>query len=60
MITSLTTHFTTIAVGDCRDGVLFYAYHEVSIMGFCQSFVLSLSLSFHIRLALEVTCDLYF
>lgn len=32
MITSLTAHFTTIAVGDCRDGVLFYAYHEVSII----------------------------
>ncbi|KAM0978103.1 hypothetical protein ACFX2I_014035 [Malus domestica] len=30
MITSLTAHFTTIAVGDCRDGVLFYAYHEDS------------------------------
>ncbi|KAI4300634.1 hypothetical protein L6164_033988 [Bauhinia variegata] len=28
MITSLTAHFTRIAVGDCRDGILFYAYHE--------------------------------
>ncbi|KAL4578245.1 hypothetical protein LXL04_014365 [Taraxacum kok-saghyz] len=28
MIMTLTTHFTTIAVGDCRDGVLFYAYYE--------------------------------
>ena len=30
MITSLTAHFTRIAVGDCRDGVLFFLYHEVS------------------------------
>ena len=30
MITSLTAHFTRIAVGDCRDGILFYSYHEVS------------------------------
>lgn len=29
MITTLTAHFTTIAVGDCRDGVLFYTYQEV-------------------------------
>ncbi|PON82419.1 Cleavage/polyadenylation specificity factor, A subunit, C-terminal [Trema orientale] len=28
MITSLTAHFTRIAVGDCRDGVLFFLYHE--------------------------------
>ncbi|XP_028784864.1 splicing factor 3B subunit 3 isoform X3 [Neltuma alba] len=28
MITSLTAHFTRIAVGDCRDGILFYSYHE--------------------------------
>ncbi|XP_057535063.1 uncharacterized protein LOC130813276 isoform X1 [Amaranthus tricolor] len=28
MIVSLTTYFTRIAVGDCRDGVLFYSYHE--------------------------------
>ncbi|CAN0927524.1 Spliceosome-associated protein 130 B [Linum grandiflorum] len=28
MITSLTAHYTRIAVGDCRDGVLFYSYHE--------------------------------
>ncbi|KAK6945421.1 Cleavage/polyadenylation specificity factor, A subunit, N-terminal [Dillenia turbinata] len=28
MIVSLTAHFTRIAVGDCRDGILFYAYHE--------------------------------
>ncbi|KAK9664642.1 hypothetical protein RND81_14G057800 [Saponaria officinalis] len=27
-IVSLTTYFTTIVVGDCRDGVLFYSYHE--------------------------------
>ncbi|KAL8201565.1 hypothetical protein R6Q57_010712 [Mikania cordata] len=30
MIMTLTTHFTTIAVGDCRDGVLFYSYNEDS------------------------------
>ncbi|KAF5768731.1 putative cleavage/polyadenylation specificity factor, A subunit [Helianthus annuus] len=30
MIMTLTTHFTTIAVGDIRDGVLFYAYNEDS------------------------------
>ncbi|XP_031274182.1 splicing factor 3B subunit 3 [Pistacia vera] len=30
MIMSLTAHFTRIAVGDCRDGVLFYSYHEQS------------------------------
>lgn len=30
MITSLTAHFTRIAVGDCRDGILFFSYHEVS------------------------------
>ena len=30
MIMTLTTHFTTIAVGDCRDGILFYAYYEVA------------------------------
>lgn len=29
MITSLRTYFTRIVVGDCRDGVLFYSYHEV-------------------------------
>ncbi|KAK7396820.1 hypothetical protein VNO78_17979 [Psophocarpus tetragonolobus] len=28
MITSLTSHFTRIAVGDCRDGILIYSYHE--------------------------------
>ncbi|URE40577.1 CPSF A subunit region [Musa troglodytarum] len=27
-ITCLRTHLTRIAVGDCRDGVLFYSYHE--------------------------------
>ena len=32
MITSLTAHFTRIAVGDCRDGILFFSYHEVSGM----------------------------
>lgn len=30
MIMSLTSYFTRIAVGDCRDGILFYSYHEVS------------------------------
>ncbi|XP_044508499.1 splicing factor 3B subunit 3 isoform X3 [Mangifera indica] len=30
MITSLTAHSTRIAVGDCRDGILFYSYHEQS------------------------------
>ncbi|RVX09622.1 hypothetical protein CK203_012209 [Vitis vinifera] len=30
MIMSLTAHFTRIAVGDCRDGVVFYSYHEDS------------------------------
>ncbi|KAK9921586.1 hypothetical protein M0R45_030090 [Rubus argutus] len=29
-ITSLTAHFTRIVVGDCRDGILFYDYHEDS------------------------------
>ncbi|KAL3632383.1 hypothetical protein CASFOL_025367 [Castilleja foliolosa] len=29
-ITTLTAHFTRIAVGDCRDGILFYSYHEDS------------------------------
>lgn len=29
-IMTLTAHFTRIAVGDCRDGILFYSYHEVS------------------------------
>ncbi|GLT62074.1 hypothetical protein SLA2020_347390 [Shorea laevis] len=28
MITSLTAFLTRIAVGDCRDGILFYSYHE--------------------------------
>ncbi|WZZ62513.1 hypothetical protein YC2023_062620 [Brassica napus] len=28
MITSLRTYFTRIVVGGCRDGVLFYSYHE--------------------------------
>ncbi|OMO51866.1 hypothetical protein CCACVL1_29540 [Corchorus capsularis] len=28
MITSLTANFTRIAVGDCRDGILFYSFHE--------------------------------
>ncbi|KAK2985367.1 hypothetical protein RJ640_029324 [Escallonia rubra] len=28
MIMTLTAHFTRIAVGDCRDGILFYSYHE--------------------------------
>lgn len=28
MIVSLAAYFTRIAVGDCRDGVLFYSYHE--------------------------------
>ncbi|CAL9166748.1 unnamed protein product [Musa hybrid cultivar] len=27
-ITCLRTHLTRIAVGDCRDGILFYSYHE--------------------------------
>ncbi|KAF2289555.1 hypothetical protein GH714_037126 [Hevea brasiliensis] len=27
-IISLTAYFTRIAVGDCRDGILFYSYHE--------------------------------
>ncbi|XP_021738312.1 pre-mRNA-splicing factor prp12-like isoform X1 [Chenopodium quinoa] len=30
MIVSLTAYFTRIAVGDCRDGVLFYDYHETA------------------------------
>lgn len=30
MIVSLTAYFTRIAVGDCRDGVVFYSYHEDS------------------------------
>lgn len=30
MITSLTAHFTRIAVGDCRDGIILYSYHEES------------------------------
>lgn len=29
MITSLTAYLTRIAVGDCRDGILFYSYNEV-------------------------------
>ncbi|KAK4757393.1 hypothetical protein SAY87_018694 [Trapa incisa] len=28
MITSLRSYSTRIAVGDCRDGILFYSYHE--------------------------------
>ncbi|KAL3534006.1 hypothetical protein ACH5RR_007527 [Cinchona calisaya] len=28
VVMTLTTHFTRIAVGDCRDGILFYSYHE--------------------------------
>ncbi|KAL1815258.1 hypothetical protein ACET3Z_017832 [Daucus carota] len=28
MIRTLTAHFTRIAVGDCRDGILFFSYHE--------------------------------
>lgn len=28
MIMTLTAHFTRIAVGDCRDGILFYSYQE--------------------------------
>ncbi|XP_027069184.1 splicing factor 3B subunit 3 isoform X1 [Coffea eugenioides] len=28
VIMTLTAHFTRIAVGDCRDGILFYSYHE--------------------------------
>ncbi|GMH18745.1 hypothetical protein Nepgr_020586 [Nepenthes gracilis] len=28
MIVSLTSYITRIAVGDCRDGILFYSYHE--------------------------------
>ncbi|KAA8518334.1 hypothetical protein F0562_015783 [Nyssa sinensis] len=28
MIMTLTANFTRIAVGDCRDGILFYTYHE--------------------------------
>lgn len=35
MIMSLTTHFTRIAVGDCRDGVVFYSYQEVTFAVFC-------------------------
>lgn len=30
MITSLSAHFTRIAVGDCRDGIILFSYHEVS------------------------------
>ncbi|XP_051138626.1 pre-mRNA-splicing factor prp12-like isoform X2 [Andrographis paniculata] len=29
-IMTLSVHFTRIAVGDCRDGILFYSYHEDS------------------------------
>lgn len=39
MITSLTAHSTRIAVGDCRDGILFYTYHEVSKFGLSVNFV---------------------
>ncbi|BAT86376.1 hypothetical protein LR48_Vigan03g291500 [Vigna angularis] len=28
MITSLSAHFTRIAVGDCRDGIILFSYHE--------------------------------
>lgn len=30
-ITCLKTYASRIAVGDCRDGVLFYSYHEVQV-----------------------------
>lgn len=33
MITSLTAHVTRIAVGDCRDGILFFSYQEVTSNG---------------------------
>lgn len=29
MITSIAVHLSRIAVGDCRDGILFYSYQEV-------------------------------
>lgn len=29
MIMSLTAHYPRIAVGDCRDGILFFSYQEV-------------------------------
>lgn len=48
MITSLTAHFTRIAVGDCRDGILFYSYHEVSkfslLVKFCFRWVYLVSI----------------
>lgn len=34
-ITCLKTFYTRIAVGDCRDGILFYAYREVNISFGC-------------------------
>lgn len=47
MIMSLTAYHTRIAVGDCRDGILFYAYHVVCDIVFRQ-FQARQSLVFHL------------
>lgn len=38
IIRSLTAHFTRIAVGDGRDGIIFFSYHEVSGDGYLYCF----------------------
>lgn len=65
-ITCLKTFASRIAVGDCRDGVLFYSYNEV-ILGFDQmahslwfcygillSLLLDLTLTSHLLVIIRV------
>ena len=37
-ISCLKTYASRIAAGDCRDGVLFYSYHEVTLGLKCYIF----------------------
>lgn len=58
MITSLRTYLTRIVVGDCRDGVLFYSYHEVCT--FVAFFYQKLIYVVHVLTVLFFVCPLKF
>jgi len=39
MITSLSAHFTRIAVGDCRDGIIYFLIMRSVVMTVCSVFI---------------------
>lgn len=58
-ITCLATYYMRIAVGDCRDGILFFTYHEVllsSLSIFCFSFSSVGIVSFSFSIMASLCC----